>query len=152
MQQFLVPQFIDVEDKIIGPITTRQFVEVLAGVLFTFIFYKLLAFTYFIFAAIIILPSTGIIAFAKVSGRPIHFFLLNFLQTSKRPALRVWNRAAYVKQVQEIKSEIKEKPKPQIVKNVISGSRLRDVSLIVNTGGVYESHEPVVDDKLMANK
>ena len=49
MQQFLVPQFIDVEDKIIGPITTRQFVEVLIGVLITFISYKILAFVYFAF-------------------------------------------------------------------------------------------------------
>ena len=29
--QFIVPQFIDVEDKIIGPVTTRQFVVLLAA-------------------------------------------------------------------------------------------------------------------------
>ena len=31
MQMFTVPQFIDVEDKIIGPITTRQFIICLVG-------------------------------------------------------------------------------------------------------------------------
>ena len=31
MQQFTVPQFIDVEPKIIGPITTRQFLIFLAA-------------------------------------------------------------------------------------------------------------------------
>ena len=31
MQQFTVPQFIDFEDKIIGPITTRQFLILMGG-------------------------------------------------------------------------------------------------------------------------
>ncbi|KKS92044.1 MAG: hypothetical protein UV69_C0039G0006, partial [Parcubacteria group bacterium GW2011_GWE2_43_12] len=31
MQQFVVPQFIDVEDKIIGPITVRQFIIIMVG-------------------------------------------------------------------------------------------------------------------------
>jgi hypothetical protein len=29
MQQFVVPQFIDVEDKIIGPISVRQFLTLM---------------------------------------------------------------------------------------------------------------------------
>ena len=35
--QFVVPQFIEVEDKIFGPVTTRQFVVLLIGGLFVFI-------------------------------------------------------------------------------------------------------------------
>ncbi len=31
MRQFTVPQFIDVEDKIIGPLTVRQFLIMLTG-------------------------------------------------------------------------------------------------------------------------
>jgi hypothetical protein len=141
MQQFLVPQFIDVEDKIIGPITTRQFVMVLIGVFITFIEYKIFAFAYFALLGILTLGLTAILAFAKVNGRPIHFFLLNFLQTSKRSTLRVWNRDAYVRLVHEVQSEIKEVPVKKVTKSAVSGSRLRDVALVVNTGGVFEGEE-----------
>ena len=41
MQKFIVPQFIDVESKIIGPITTRQFLIMLAGLILGFAAYKL---------------------------------------------------------------------------------------------------------------
>ncbi len=141
MQQFIVPQFIDVEDKIIGPITTRQFVIVLVGALVTFILFKLLAFAYFVLSAIVVMPLAAMLAFARVNGRPVHFFLLNFLQTSKRSKLRVWNREAYVNVVQVVESQIKEKPKVQAVKAAVSGSRLRDISLVVNTGGIYQGEE-----------
>ena len=50
MQQFTVPQFIDVEDKVIGPITVRQFIIMLAGFLAIAICYKLLDFAAFIVA------------------------------------------------------------------------------------------------------
>ena len=137
MQQFLVPQFIDVEDKIIGPITTRQFVMLLIGILFTFVLYKLLAFAYFAVSGTLILSATAILAFARVNGRPIHFLLLNFLQTAKRPKMRVWNREMFVMRVQMVESAIQEVKKVDVLKESASGSRLRDLSLIVNTGGVY---------------
>lgn len=138
MQQFLVPQFIDVEDKIIGPITVRQFVLMLAAMLIVFIFYKVFSFIYFVVFSVVLLALFAILAFAKVNGRPIHFFLLNFLQTVKRPRLRIWNREAYVRNVKLVQSEIKEAVEKKVsVKESVSGSRLKDVSLIVNTGGIY---------------
>jgi len=49
MDQFVVPQFIDVEDKIFGPVTTRQFVILLIAGLIIFIAFKLADITLFIF-------------------------------------------------------------------------------------------------------
>ncbi len=138
MKQFLVPQFIDVEDKILGPITMRQFILMLVSALLLFILYKLLSFFYFIAAGLLDLGMFATLAFAKINGRPIHFFLLNFLQTSRRPNFRVWSKSAFVRDVQDEKSEIKEKTKQKKNKEPISGSRLQDVSLVVNTGGLYE--------------
>jgi hypothetical protein len=142
MEQFLVPQFIDVEDKIIGPITTRQFVLILAAILLTFIFYKLLAFLYFVFVGFITLAIFAILAFAKVNGRPVHFFLLNFIQTTKRPGLRVWNRETYVRDVKKVE---KGKDEDVVVeteqKEAVSGSHLRDLTLVINTGGVYDGEQ-----------
>lgn len=142
-QQFMVPQFIDVEDKIIGPVTTRQFVIMLAAVLLVFLFYKLFAFMYFVFAAFVVLAIAAVLAFALVNGRPVHFFLLNFLQTAKRPRLRVWDKAAYVEDLSIVTSVIKEVPKPTAVREKTSQSRLADLTLIVNTGGVYEEDKEI---------
>ncbi len=141
MRQYLVPQFIDVEDKIIGPITTRQFVQMLIAILLAFVLYKALAFLYFIFFGIIEIGLISVLAFARVNGRPIHFFLLNFIQTSKRPNMRIWNRESFVRNVQYVPSGLKEKNENYAAKEPVSGSRLRDLTLVINTGGVYESEE-----------
>ena len=42
MDRYNVPQFIDVEAKIIGPITARQFIIMLVACGLTFIWYKTL--------------------------------------------------------------------------------------------------------------
>jgi len=140
MEQYPVPQFIDVEDKIIGPITTRQFVLLLIGGLIVFILYSILTFWAFVFGGLIDIAIFTSLAFVKINGRPVHFFLLNFIQTIKRPKLRVWNKEAYVRDVEVVKSEITEKTKKFVRKEPISGSRLDDLALTVNTGGVYHEN------------
>ncbi|MFH0814623.1 MAG: PrgI family protein [Candidatus Falkowbacteria bacterium] len=139
MQQFMVPQFIDVEDKILGPITVRQFVLLLGSVLVAFVFYKVFAFLVFAVLAFFDLTLVGLLAFAKVNGRPIHFFLLNFLQTSKRPFLRVWNREFYTRDIVEVKTQVHEQGGlVEEKKRILPKSKLAELSLIINTGGVYK--------------
>lgn len=143
MEQFIVPQFIDVEDKILGPITTRQFVLMLVCILITFLLYKFFSFWTFVGLGALNIGVFAIFAFAKINGRPIHFFLLNFLQTQKRARLRVWNREAYVYAVKFV-SELKEEKKVASAiapREPISGSRLSDLTLVINTGGVYGGDE-----------
>ena len=137
MQQFVVPQFIDVENKIIGPITTRQFVIFLVGALFIGVSYKLFDFSLFVTVGIIILGICGIFAFGKVNGRPFHYFILNLIQTSKRPNLRVWNRE-FLQEV-NIEKQIAT-PKEEIIpeKEYFQQSRLAELSLIVDTQGMYK--------------
>ena len=79
-QQFTVPQFLDAEDKIFGPITMRQFIILLAAFLTDAILYKLLPFVAFLAVAIPLIVLAGIIAFVKINGMPFHFFILNLIQ------------------------------------------------------------------------
>ena len=92
MQQFTVPQFIDVEDKIIGPVTARQFIIMLAGFMLIAISYKIFSFNLFIGIGMAIFGTSGTLAFLKINGMPFHFFILNFTQTTRRPGLRVWDK------------------------------------------------------------
>jgi len=142
LQKYIVPQFIEVEDKIIGPITVRQFILLLGGCLILFLLYQFGSLLTLIAGGVIDMGIFATLAFAKINGRPIHFFLLNFIQTMIRPRLRIWNKEAFIREVkEEYVSEIKEKPKPIVRKEPLTGTRLSDLSLIVNTGGVYGGEE-----------
>ena len=139
MQQFVIPQFIDVEDKIIGPITTRQFIILLVMSIVLFLIYKLATFTYFLIFGIPFFALCITIAFIKVNGQPFHFFLLNLLQTMRRPWLRVWNKELSLDEVKRYltKEEIKVVV-PRPVKEPLVATKLSELSLVVNTGGVYK--------------
>jgi hypothetical protein len=139
MNQFVVPQFIDVEDKIFGPVTTRQFLILLVASLVLFVAYKLADITLFIFLLAVIGGSALILAFVKVNGQPFHLFLLNIVQTTRRPGLRIWNKLYLKAELNELrKSEkIETVEAPKFVPR-LSYSRLRDLSLVVNTGGYYK--------------
>ena len=92
MSQFVVPQFIDVEDKILGPVTTRQFAIMMVDALVMFIVYKLLSLPIAIITDVVLLVSGLVLSFVRINGQPFHFFLLNVTQTWKRPRVRVWNK------------------------------------------------------------
>ena len=134
--RFVVPQFIDIEPKIMGPVSLRQFLILLATGGLIFVCYKLADFTLFLIETVVLFALGGIIAFFKVNGQPVHFFLLNFLQSAKRPKLRVWHKEGReVKEV--ILPEKIEKKEEEIVRPSLSSKRLSEISLIVDTGGAY---------------
>ncbi len=135
MQQFTVPQFIDVEPKIIGPITARQFLIFLATALILFIFYKTLDFTTFVVLGVLIFAVSGVFAFLKINGRYFHYFLLNLFQFFKKPDLRIWNHKLVNfsnESVDDVKYENILPPN-----KYFSRERLANLSLIVDTKGKY---------------
>ena len=141
--QFGVPQFIDVEDKIFGPVTTRQFIILLVGGLLVFISFKLADMALFIFLLSLIGGSSLVLAFVKINGQLFHFFLLNIIQTLKRPSLRIWDKNY---KDAELKILIKEGVAEEVIEEIkrvpkISYNRLRDLSLTVNTGGYYKPED-----------
>lgn len=89
---YSVPQFIEVEDKIIGPLTMRQFLWLLAGGGIVFILYFMLKFGIWLFLSIL----TGIVfvalAFFKVYNMPLVSFLGSFIRFSLMPQIFLWRR------------------------------------------------------------
>jgi len=142
MDQFVVPQFIDVEDKIIGPVSTRQFVLMLFPLLIGALFWRLFTLVYFILFTLPVLVIFGLLAFFKVNGMPLHFFILNLIQSFRRPKLRVWDKTlSNAELLERIKKEEAPPPPPPARKAPISSSRLHELTLVVNTGGVYQPEE-----------
>ena len=145
--QFVVPQFIDVEDKIIGPISVRQFMTLLIGGALIFTNYQLVYkiiypnFWFFGLTSIGLFALDGTFAFLKINGRPFHYFLLNLLSTMQRPRLRVWNKRLALQELRVREEEIII-PAPIPVKTPLTESKLTELSLIVDTGGAYREELP----------
>ena len=137
MDQFIVPQFIDVEDKILGPITTRQFVMMIVGGLFLVLAYNIFDISLFIFIFIIVAGLIALFGFYKVNGRPFHFFIVSFLQVGFKPRVRIWRKEddAFPAYVGEETDDGKERRAP--VKHA-SRAHLAELAPMVDKGGVYE--------------
>lgn len=152
MQQFVVPQFIDVEDKIIGPVTTRQFVIILAGCLMVAITYKLFDFALFVAFSVPVLIFIGVIAFLKVNGRPFHFFVLNLIQTLKRPRLRIWYFNFTASGDYGAEKSLFQPAKKLAPEKHYTASRLAELSLIVDTKGAYRGESRDEGVKIIERK
>lgn len=145
-QQYIVPQFIEVEDKVIGPVTVRQFIILLGGTgLLVGSFQILIRLANqtgaFIFTGLGILVGTVAFAFVKVNGRPFHLFILNLLQSLKNPRLRIWNN-----EIGERLEYRREPPPPPPIptKQPLSGTKLAQLALLVDTGGAYHEDEELL--------
>jgi len=139
--QFLVPQFIDTEDKIFGPISTRQFVEILAGFGLIYVAYKLSTLWLFLVEAIIILGLVIVFAFVKINGQPFHFFILNLITTLRRPKVKIWKKVIGDSAILGKKKKEQIKESKVYKKRPVSHSRLTELSLVVDTGGSYQAEE-----------
>ncbi len=91
MPQYQVPQFIDVEDKIFGPLTAKQFFYLIGGAVLIFILYVVFQLWVVIILGAPLAAFSLALAFLKVNGVPfikIAGNALNYM-TSKR--LYLWH-------------------------------------------------------------
>jgi len=134
--QFIVPQFIEVESKIIGPISGRQFVIMLVAAGLSYIEFSLFQSpTVFLPLVLITLGIGGILAFIKVNGQSMHYVLLNLFQTAKKPSIRVWRREMSHEKQLKVDEFVPQAPQPKVR---ASQSHLAEMALLVDTGGVYQ--------------
>jgi hypothetical protein len=92
--RYQVPQFVDIEDKIIGPLTLKQFLIYIVAVMVLTPVYLLSDLSLFITFA---LPVMGVaVAFAhiKINGKSLAVFLANAFQYYTHPQLYRWHRSS----------------------------------------------------------
>lgn len=92
MRQFQVPQFITVEDKVIGPFTIKQFLYIGSGgllILGTRTFLQ--PFLFFPLAALIGALAASL-AFLKINEQPFPMVLKNAIFYLLRPRLYIWKK------------------------------------------------------------
>ena len=147
MLQFTVPQFIDVEDKIFGPITVRQFIIMLVTALLIAVCYRVFDFSLFIVLGLFLFAIGSTFAFVKINGTAFHFFVLNLIQTLKKPRLRIWHKDDTLTQGLEL-DKLHHTVARVASNRQYSSSRLNELSLIVDTQGSYQGETS--DDVVIA--
>lgn len=73
--RFEVPQFVDVEDKIFGPFTWKQFVYLAGGTGAAFIIFITLPFIIFVLVGGPLIAFSLALAFYRVNNRPLSFMI-----------------------------------------------------------------------------
>lgn len=91
--QFQVPQFIDVEDKIFGPLTFKQFIYVLGAGGATFVVYKIIPNFYLaLLVASPIVIIALLLAFYKFNDRPFILMLESMFKYYASSRLFLWKK------------------------------------------------------------
>jgi hypothetical protein len=135
--RYQVPQFIEVEDKIFGPFTFKQFIYMAGGAGICFMAYKLMPLFWGILVMIPAACAAAGLAFYKPNNRPAIEMLesaFNFLRTSK---LYIWRRQD---------KKISEKTAPtavsaSILVPKISESKLKDLAWSLDINETIYSRE-----------
>ncbi len=122
--RYQVPQFIEIEDKIIGPFTIKQFVYLAGGGGLAFIFYN-----YFplILALPFIAGSIGLglaLAFYKINNKPFIDFLESAFLYYTKQNLYIWKR----EERKPEKIEIGKEEQRQVYVPRLSDSKLKELS------------------------
>jgi hypothetical protein len=140
--QFQVPQFIEQEDHIFGPLTFKQFLYVVGGGGAIFVFYSLLPFYIALFFIIPIGTLSALLAFKPVNNRPFEVLLeaafrfilkdrLYLWRKEKRPILEEELQNTFIKSTpREFSAEAKKE----------NGSHLDDLSWKLEVGGAKKEN------------
>lgn len=121
--QFKVPQFIDVEDKVVGPLTFKQFAYLAGGAGLTYLSLRLLP-------TFLGLPLAGAfaalalaLAFLKYNEKPFVHVLEAFIRFSLKSRLYLWR-----KQPQKEMARKEAQPKSAFDRATLTESKLKTLS------------------------
>ena len=138
--QYSIPQFIEVEDKVIGPLTIRQFLIILAGGLLTAAGYSLFDFGLFLFSGIIFVGVAALFAFVKVNGQKLEKFFVFFVQYQFSSRVRHWAKDLTVKNESLRAAEHRVVSLKDYKRESITRSKLHELSIMLDTASRnYES-------------
>ncbi len=149
--QFQVPQFIEVEDKIFGPLTFKQFVFVVGGAGASYLVWRLLPSLIAIPCMIILAAFALALAFITYNDRPFIDALENGLRYLMRTKFYLWSNQRRMKW----KDGVGEQKKAGIVTTEtyvpkLSESKLRDLAWSLDikervAGGIARDEERGMD-------
>ena len=138
--RFQVPQFIEIEDKIFGPLTITQFVYLAGG----FGFFGAMALMFPLWAAVILggpIALLGLgLAFYKVNDRPLITVMEHALNFYMKEKLYIWKKEKVKPEDVAQKSEDRDKDPAQFAP-AATGNKIKDLAWSLDI------HESLYTDK-----
>lgn len=134
---YSVPQFVEIEDKVIGPLTVKQFLYLVAGGVFLLIAWQFADLELFILLAILTAAVVVPFAFIKVNGRPFQIYLFSMIRYMTRPKLWLWVKTGDTRHLRfsdtaKRPSKLPDGQYSQITKKKFPKSKIRELSNILN--------------------
>lgn len=136
--RYQVPQFIEIEDKVIGPLTVKQFIYLAGGGGPSFIAYNYLPFVIAILLIGVIVALSLALAFYKINNKPFIDFLESGFLYYTKDRLYIWKKEE--KQPEHKEQEVVD---AQVFVPRLSESKLKDLSWSLD---VNENSNPVTRD------
>ncbi len=137
--QFQVPQFIDVEDKIVGPLTLKQFLYIASGAgLSLLLFFIVQAWLWFILS-IFIISGAVTLSMVKINGQPLMKTVVSAIGFYWRPQTYVWQPEN--KKIEKTESSLEKFGEGFSLENVISGMSLKKSWQNLQTGSKVAAEE-----------
>ncbi|TES97032.1 PrgI family protein, partial [Patescibacteria group bacterium] len=139
-------QNVDIEDKLIGPLTLKQFLYLLGGGILEFLWFSMFDMELFILISIPTIGLAAAFAFVKIYDKPFIEFLLvmaHFVITSRR---RVWKRVPGALTIQSTKDQgvkTKHKEEENRLRELAKEKQIRmrnlsDLAVVLDTVGGLE--------------
>lgn len=128
MAQYQVPQYIEVQEKIVGPLTLKQFFYLAGAAVISFICFYIFNFIFWILISVIAFAIAASFAFLKINGRPLPKVIFSAFNFYWRPHLYIWQR----------KPTMEEVKIPELKQKVSAQDKLKDLSKRLLT-----SREPI---------
>lgn len=134
---YKIPQNVDLEDKILGPLTLKQFLYTLGAGMITFVsfstFYTLVPALFYVIT-FLTWTITAAIVFVRPNDQPFLKFVFAFLWFSLKPNRRVWKRIPTLSNVPDTEP-VKVAPPPPAPSSTEVRSRLQRLAHVVDTRG-----------------
>ncbi len=108
-QQFQVPQFIEREARLIGPLTIKQTAFLVTGGVILFILWFILAKWLFFILAPFLSIFFLLLSFVRVNGRPLLEFFFSFFSFFLSAQVFIWQKIEHKEKTLEKKGQALEK-------------------------------------------
>jgi hypothetical protein len=127
--KFLVPQFIEVEDKIFGPLTLKQFIYLAGGAGLCIIFYLVLPWYISLWFIVPTGAFAGALAFYKFNNKPFVALIESLLKYFVNPKLYIWRKEQAPLQAPVAAPKVES---PAFIPK-LSNSKLKDLTWSLDT-------------------
>jgi len=130
--EYQVPQFIEEETKIIGPLSLKQFFIFMAAGIVSFLFFFFLDFLPWFILTLFLLIVTAILALGKVHGRPASTVALHALRYFWKPRLFLWTKPAMKPEELFVKEKETKGAEPKKEAKVLTPEKIKELAQHLN--------------------